>query len=72
MTMLTPQQAADRIGVSLSLIYAVLKAGKLPALRVGCNGKGRWLITQEDFDNWLQSCRVSEMAQEDDGELKYL
>ena len=32
--------------VSRSLIYSLLKQGKLEAVRIGCRGKGKWLIEQ--------------------------
>lgn len=68
---LTPKQVAERANVSLSLVYAVLHAGKLRTLRIGCRGKGKWLIEPEDFENWKATCKVSELAVPD-GELKYL
>lgn len=69
---LTPKQCAERIGVSLSLIYAALHAGKLVAFRVGVRGKGKWLIDSEDFDAWLQSMKVSKAVPVDDGRYKFL
>jgi excisionase family DNA binding protein len=69
---LTPAECAGLANVSLSLIYAVLKAGRLKAMRIGCRGKGKWLVDPSDFENWKQSCRLEEMPQEDEGELKWL
>jgi excisionase family DNA binding protein len=63
---LTPAECAERANVSLSLIYAVLKSGRLKAMRIGCRGRGCWRIDPDDFENWKQSCRLEEMPQEDD------
>lgn len=70
--MLTPAACAERACVSLSLIYAVIKQGRLKAYRIGCRGKGRYLVEETDFDLWLQSCRLENMPQEEDGNLTYL
>jgi excisionase family DNA binding protein len=56
---LTPKQAAERAGVSLSLIYVWIGEKRLPHLRVGAQGKrGRILIEAEDLDQFLASLRV--------------
>ena len=69
---LTPKQAAARVGVSQSMIYTLLRAGKIPALRIGCRGKGKWLIDCSDFDKWVKSCQVTDLCDADDGEYQYL
>lgn len=69
--MLTPLQAAKRANVSLSMIYALLRAGRLPGYRVGCRGKGKWLIREEDLDGFLASCKLNDLPQ-DDGTYKHL
>jgi excisionase family DNA binding protein len=57
-TMLTPKQAADRIGVSDSLVYQWCEQGVLAHYRFGGEGKrGRILIEATDFDAFLVSCR---------------
>jgi excisionase family DNA binding protein len=68
---LTPKQAAARACVSVSLIYALLRNGRLLALRVGVRGKGKWLIRSEDLDAFLASCKLSEWPVLD-GPLKHL
>ena len=68
--MLTPKQAAARLGVSQSLIHAVLQKGSLPGLRIGCRGRGRWLIQEAEFEAWIGSCRISEPRPEE--KLTYL
>lgn len=61
---LTPMECAEKANVSLSLIYAVLKSGRLKAMRIGCRGKGKWLVDHDDFENWKQSCRLEDMAED--------
>jgi excisionase family DNA binding protein len=65
---MTPREAAEKLGVSQSLIYGVLKAGKLKGMRVGCRGRGKWLIDPNDFEAWKQSCKVTEWPEPDDGQ----
>ena len=47
--MLTVKDAAGRARVSPSLVYALLRKRKLKAMRVGCRGRGKWLIEESDF-----------------------
>lgn len=68
---LTPKQAARRMCVSLSLVYALLQKRKIPAYRVGVRGRGKWIIEEEDLDGFLASCKVEELKREE-GELRYL
>jgi excisionase family DNA binding protein len=56
--MLTPKQAAARIGVSDSLIYEWCASGLLPHYRFGRPGRrGKILIDEGEFDAFLVSCR---------------
>ena len=56
--MLTPKQAAARIGVSDSLIYEWCAEGVLACYRFGRKGKrGRILIDETEFEAFLASCR---------------
>lgn len=57
---LTPKQAAERIGISLSLVYQLLQQRKIPAYRVGLRGRGKWLIEEEDLERFLDSCRIDD------------
>lgn len=56
---LTPKQAARRATVSRSLVYAWLKAGRLPGYRLGARGRGKWLIRTLDLDLFLDACRAA-------------
>ncbi len=69
---LTVKQAAARACVSPSLLYALLKARKLPASRVGCRGRGKWLIAVADLDGFLAACKLADMPVPDDETLTYL
>jgi excisionase family DNA binding protein len=68
---LTVKEAAAHARVSPSMVYALLKARKIPALRVGCRGRGKWLIRLEDLEEFLVGCRVSDLPG-DDGGYTYL
>lgn len=72
MTMLTPSQIAERWGVSQSTVYGLVKAGRVQAYRVGCRGKGKILISQDDWEAFLATCRVAGRTEPDDGEYDYL
>jgi excisionase family DNA binding protein len=55
---LTVKQAAAFACVSQSLIYALLKSGRLDAVRIGCRvGKGKWLVKQEALTAFLETCK---------------
>ena len=69
---LTPRQAAERMCVSLSLVYQLLQQRKIPAYRIGVRGRGKWLIEIEDLDAYLASCKVENLKPMDESELRYL
>lgn len=55
--MITPKQAAERVGVSVSLVYQRCKAGLFTCLRLGAAGKrGRLMIDPVSFQAFLDSC----------------
>jgi excisionase family DNA binding protein len=56
--MLTPKQAAEKIGVSDSLIYEWCAAGLLPHYRFGRKGRrGCIRIAEAELDAFLSRCR---------------
>jgi excisionase family DNA binding protein len=57
--MLTPAEAADRLGVSLSLIYQLCAERRLPHYRIGGDRRrGKIVIDEKDLDAFLAGCRV--------------
>ncbi len=56
--MLTPKQVAERIGVSVSLVYQWCHDGLIEHMRLGGQGKrGKLLIDPESLDHFLESCK---------------
>lgn len=52
---LTPKQVAPRLhGVSVSLVYKLLRAGVIPATKVGA----KWLVAPADLDAYLAAHRT--------------
>lgn len=63
---LTPKEAADRAGCSLSLIYQLCHEGRLAHLRIGGRGRrGKIIIPVSDLDAFLETCRITEPPDED-------
>jgi len=50
----TPQEVAERCGLSRRRIYDWLAAGWLRGHRAG----GRWLVTEADWDYFTRTCRT--------------
>lgn len=70
--MLTVKAAAQRAGVSISLIYALLRLKRIPAYRVGARGRGKWLIDEADLDGFLANCKAEQLKEAKEEEYKYL
>jgi excisionase family DNA binding protein len=47
----TVPEVAALLGISRATTYAMLRAGEIPARRIG----SRWIIACRRFDAWLQS-----------------
>jgi excisionase family DNA binding protein len=45
----TVRQAAARLGISTGLTYELIRAGEIPAKRLG----RRWVVPRELFHTWL-------------------
>jgi excisionase family DNA binding protein len=57
--MLTPREAAKRVGVSVSLIYAWVEARLIPHYRAGLKGRGgKILIAEGDLLAFWESLKV--------------
>ena len=71
--MLTPKEAAARIGVSDSLIYEWCTAGLLPHYRFGKPGRrGKILIDDTELNTFLASCRHEIRPQAQVRQLKHI
>jgi excisionase family DNA binding protein len=53
-TFLTTEEVLDYLQVNLRTVYRLIKAGKIPAVRVG----RQWRFKKEDLDAWLDSQRT--------------
>lgn len=51
--MLSPEQCAVRLGYRPATIIRFIKAGELPAMKIG-----RWRIDPEDFDKFIADRKV--------------
>ena len=51
---LTTEEVLDYLQVNLRTVYRLIKAGKIPAVRVG----RQWRFRKRDIDAWLESQRV--------------
>lgn len=52
-TFLTTEEVLDYLQVNLRTVYRLIKAGKIPAVRVG----RQWRVRRADLDAWLDSQR---------------
>ena len=52
-TFLTPEEVLEYLQVNLRTVYRLIKAGKIPAVRVG----RQWRFRKRDIDAWLDSQR---------------
>src|SRR5262245_8082878 len=52
-TFLTTEEVLEYLQVNLRTVYRLIKAGKIPAVRVG----GQWRFRKRDIDAWLDSQR---------------
>ncbi len=52
-TFLTTEEVLEYLQVNLRTVYRLIKAGKIPAVRVG----RQWRFRKSDIDEWLDSQR---------------
>jgi excisionase family DNA binding protein len=70
---LTAKQAADRVGVSDSLIYEWCAQGILPHYRFGRNGRrGKILIDEAELDAFMAAHRQAGRPQAEAPPLKHI
>jgi excisionase family DNA binding protein len=57
-SLLTTEEVLDYLNLNLKTVYRLVKAGKLPAVRVG----RQWRFRKRDIDTWLQRGSAPEAA----------
>src|SRR5947199_4231412 len=57
-TFLTTEEVLEYLQVNLRTVYRLIKAGKIPAVRVG----RQWRFRKRDIDAWLDSQRPRDGA----------
>src|SRR5512138_1482554 len=55
---LTTKEAAEHLGIHEKQVYALVKAGKLPASRV----TGKWLFPKRLLDEWIEKTAMEGLA----------
>lgn len=53
---LTLPQVADELGVSQSQVYALVRNGTLPAMKVG--GRGQWRVERTRLEAWIEQAHA--------------
>ena len=62
--MLTTKQAAARLGISLSLLYALAAEGRIRHVRIGRNGRrGKLLFAEADLERFVEECSVGRASE---------
>jgi two-component system cell cycle sensor histidine kinase/response regulator CckA len=56
-TFLTTEEVLEYLNVNLRTVYRLIKAGSIPAVRVG----RQWRFRKRDLDNWLESQRHTDI-----------
>ena len=54
---LTVDQLMELLGVSKATIYAWLRNGEIPAMRIGSPRGGTWVIYREEVRTWMHTRR---------------
>ena len=62
-TFLTTEEVLEYLQVNLRTVYRLIKAGKIPAVRVG----RQWRFRKRDIDAWLDSQRPRAAGKERTG-----
>jgi len=55
---LTTEEVMDYLQVNLRTVYRLIKAGRIPAVRIG----RQWRFQKKDIDAWLHGSRTSDHA----------
>lgn len=62
---LTTEEVLEYLQVNLRTVYRLIKAGKIPAVRVG----RQWRFRKRDIDNWLNTSRPGQRGAGEKGGL---
>ena len=49
----TLKQVAAMLATSEAQVYALVRAGDLPAIKIG--GRGQWRVENRELDQWIQA-----------------
>ena len=58
-TFLTTEEVLEYLNVNLRTVYRLIKAGSIPAVRVG----RQWRFRKRDIDKWLEGQRHSDIKE---------
>ena len=58
--MLRANEVAERLNISVQLVYQLIEAGKLAAHRFGV-GRGTLRVSECDLDTYIESCRQTKV-----------
>jgi len=67
-TFLTTEEVLEYLQVNLRTVYRLIKAGKIPAVRVG----RQWRFRKRDIDAWLDSQRPRVLVVDDEASIRDL
>ncbi|MCL4301674.1 MAG: helix-turn-helix domain-containing protein [Anaerolineae bacterium] len=61
---LTPQNAAEELGVHIETIRRLLRIGAIKGIKLGKSSKAHWRIYRIDFDDWKNNQYFSRVVEE--------
>ena len=53
---LTLAEVAEILNTSVAQVYAMVRRGDLPAIKIG--GRGQWRVSETDFEDYIAQQRV--------------
>ena len=57
---MTVKETADLLGVSVSMVYALIEEKRLPCVRIGRRGRrGKIVVRPEDVETFLKSLETA-------------
>ncbi len=46
------EEVAHQLATSIAQVYALVRSGELPAIKIG--GRGQWRVEDSAFEKWIQ------------------